>query len=73
MWKFKSFQTKLTVFKRELAEDGRASFSASYLKTLRGGNSSVEVLFAKIMIKKTDKGLLFDSGSSVHCLNDTLY
>ena len=40
---------KFPVFKREPAEDGRASFSASYVKYLRGGNSSVEAFFAKIM------------------------
>ena len=45
--------------KTELAEDSRASFSAGYVKTLRGGNSPVEALFAEIMIKdKLIKALL---------------
>ena len=47
MWESKSFQTKLPIFKQELAEDGRAPFSASYVKILRGGNNQVEALFAK--------------------------
>ena len=69
----KSFQTKFPVFKQELAEDGRASFSASNVKTLRGGNSPVEALFAKLMIKDKMIKTLTDSGSSVNLLSDTLY
>ena len=38
---------EIAVFKRELAGNGRASFSAGYVKALRGGNSPVEALFAK--------------------------
>ena len=63
----------MPVFKRELAEDGRASFSASYVKTLRGGNIPVEALFAKIMIKYKLRMALIDSGSSVNLLSDTRY
>ena len=59
----KSFQTKLPVFKR--------AFSASYIKTLCGGNSPVEALLAKIMIKDQLIMALFDS--SVNLLSDTLY
>ena len=43
----KSFQTNLFVFKRELAEDGRASISAGYVKTLLGGNNPLDALFVK--------------------------
>ena len=68
-----SLQTKLSVFKRELAGNGRASFSAGYVKTLRGGNSPVEALFAKIMIKDKLIMALIDSGSSVNIISDTLY
>ena len=64
---------EIPVFKQELAEDGRASFSASYVKTLRGGNSPVEALFAIIMIKDKLIKALIDSGSSVNLLSDTLY
>ena len=54
----KSFQTKLSVLKPELAEDGRASFSAGYVKTLLGGNSPVDVLCEKYNDKRqTDNGL----------------
>ena len=42
---------KLPVFICKLGEDSGASISASYVKTLRGGNSPVEALFDKIMIK----------------------
>ena len=69
----KSLQTKLSVFKRELAGNGRASFSAGYVKTLRGGNRPVEALFAKIMIKGKLIMALIDSGSSVDFISDTLY
>ena len=69
----KSFQTKLPVFKREIAEDGRVSFSASYVKTLPGRNSPVEALFAKTMIKDKLIKALIDSGSSVNLLSDTIY
>ena len=67
MWESKSFQTKLPVFKRELAENGRASFSASY------GNRPVEALLAKIMIKDKLIKTVIDSGSSVNLLSVTLY
>ena len=73
MWEPKSLQTKLSVFKPELAGNGRASFSACYVKTLRGGNSPVEALFAKIMIKNKLIMALIDSGSSVNIISDTLY
>ena len=73
MWESKLFQKKLPVFKRELAEDGRASFSASYVITLRGGHSPVEALFAKIMIKNKLIMALNDSGSNINILSDTLY
>ena len=69
----KSLQTKLFVFKRELAGNGRASLSACYVKTLRGGNSPVEALFAKIKIKNKFIMALIDSGSSVNIISDTLY
>ena len=69
----KPFQTKLPVFKRELAEDGRASFSASYVKSFRGGNSPVEALFAKIIFKNKLTMALINSGSSANFLSDTLY
>ena len=72
MWELKSLQTKLSVFKRELAGNGRASFSAGYVKTLRGGNSPVEA-FPKIMIKDKLIMALIDSGSSVNFVIDTLY
>ena len=67
------FQTKLPVFKREIAEDGRASFSGSYLKTLLGANSPVEALFAKILTKDKLTKALIDSGSSVNLLSNALY
>ena len=73
MWEPKSLQTKLSVFKRELAGNGRASFSACYVKTLRGGNSPVEALFAKIMLKYKLIMALIDSRSSVNIISDTLY
>ena len=47
MWEPKSFETKLSVYKRELTDDSSASLSAGYVKTLRGRNSPVEALFAK--------------------------
>ena len=74
MWEFKSFQTKWPVFKRKLAEDGRALFSNSYVNTLRGRNSSArQAQFAQIMIKNKLIMALNDSGSSVNLLSDTLY
>ena len=72
MWESKSFQTKLPVFKRELAEHGRASFLASCV-TLRGGNSQAEAMFAKIMLKDKLIMALIDSGSSVNLLSDAFY
>ena len=69
----KSFQTKLPVFKRELAEDSRASFSAIYVKIVRGGNSPLEALIAKILIKDILIMVLIDRGRSVNILSDTLY
>ena len=73
LWEPKSLYTKLSLFKRELAVNGRASFSAGYVKTLRGGNSPVEALFAKIMIKDKLIMALIDSRSSVNIISDTLY
>ena len=73
MWEPKSLQTKLSVFKRELAGNGRASFSAGYVKTLRGGNSPVEALFAKVIIKDKLIMALFDSRSGVNIISGTLY
>ena len=73
MWEPKSLQTKLSVFKRKLAGNGRTSFSAVYVKTFRGGNSPVEAFFAKIMIKDKLIMALIDSGSSVNIISDTLY
>ena len=73
MWEPKSFQTKLSVFKRELAGNGRASFSAGYAKILRGGNSPVEALFANIMMKDKLIIALIDCRSSVNIISDTLY
>ena len=73
IWEPKSLQLKLSVFKRELAGNGRASFSTGYVKTLRGGNSPVEALFAKIMIKFKLIMALIDSGSSANIISDTLY
>ena len=69
----KLFHTKLPLFKWELAEDGRVSFSASYAKILRGGNSPVEALFAKIMIQAKLVMALFDRGCSVNLSSDTFY
>ena len=63
----------MPVFKRELAKDGRAAFSASYGKFLRGGNNPVEALSAKIMIQDKQIMALIDRGSSVNLLSDTLY
>ena len=59
--KITSNHFKLSVFIRELAGNGRASFSAGYVKALRGGNSTVEALFAKIMIKDKLIRALIDS------------
>ena len=73
MWEPKSLQTKLSVFKRELAGNGRASFSAGYVKTLRGGNSLVKALFAKIMRKDKLIMALINSGSTVNIISDTVY
>ena len=70
MWESKSLQTKLPVFKRELAEDGKDSISAGCVKILRRGNSPVEVLLAKIMMKDKLIMTLIDSGSSVNLLSD---
>ena len=64
---------QMSVIKRELAEDGRASISARYVKTWCGGNSSVEAWFAKIVIKHKIILALTDRGSSVNLLSDTLY
>ena len=58
---------------QELAGNGEASFSAGYVKTLRGGKSPVEALFAKIMIKDKLILTLIDSGSSVNIVSDTVY
>ena len=68
-----SLQTKLSVFKQELAGNGRASFSACYVKTLRGGNSPVEALFAKIMMKDKLMMALIDTGSSANTISDSIY
>ena len=73
MWETKSFETKLPVSKRELAEYGRASFSAGYVKTLRGGNSPVEALFGKIMTKDKLIMALIGSGTSINLLKDIPY
>ena len=73
MWELKSLQTKLSVFKRELAGNSRASFSTGYVKNLGGGNSPVEALFAKKMIKDILIMALIDSGRSVNTISDTLY
>ena len=73
MWEPKSRQKKLSLFKREPAGNCRASFAACYVKTLRGGNSPVEALFAKIMIKDKLIMALIDSGNSVNIISDTLY
>ena len=67
------WEPKLSVFKGELAGNGRASLSAGCVKTLRGGNSPVEALFAKTMIKDKSIMALIDSGSSVNIIKDTLY
>ena len=72
MWEPKSLQTKLSVFKRELAGNRRASFSAGFVKILRGGNSPVEALFAKKMIKDKLIMAFIDSGSSINIVSDTL-
>ena len=40
---------------------------------MRGGNSPVEALFAKTMIKDKLIMALIDSGSSVNFISDTLY
>ena len=40
---------------------------------MRGGNSPVEALFAKITIKDKLILAMIESGSSVNLLNDTLY
>ena len=73
-WEPKSLQTNLSVFKRELAGNGSASLSTDYVKTLRGGNSPVEALFAKkIMIKDKLIMALIESGSSFNIISDTLY
>ena len=55
--------TKMSVFKRELVENG---------KPLRGGNSPLEKVFAKILINYKLIVALFDSGKSV-LVCDTLY
>ena len=73
MWEPKSLQTELSVFKRELAGNRRASFSTGYVKTLRGGNSPVEALFAEIMMKDKLIMALINSGISVYIISDTLY
>ena len=73
IWEPKSLQTKLSVFKQELAGNGRASFSASYLKTLRGGNRPAEALFADLMKKDKLIMALNDSASSANIISDTLY
>ena len=59
-------------FKRELAEDGEASFSARYVKFLRGGNCPVEALFVKKLIEDKLIWALVYSGSSVSLLSDTI-
>ena len=73
LWESKSFQRKLPVFKRKLAEDGRASFSASYVKILFCRNGTVEALSNKIMVKDKLIMTLIDSGSNVNLLSDTFY
>ena len=73
MWDSKSFQPKLPVFKRALAEDGKASFSASYVKNLRDENSPVEALLAKLNIQDRLKIALIDGGSSVNLLSELVY
>ena len=73
MWESESFQAKLPVLKQELAEDGRALFSASYVKVLRGGNSPVEALLAKLMVKYELIMALIDSGSIVNLVSGPIY
>ena len=73
MWEPKSLQMKLSVFKREPVGNRRASFSAEYVKFLRGGNGPVEALFANKMIKDKLIMALVDSGSSVNIISDTLF
>ena len=72
-WKPKSFQIKLSVFKRLTAEDARASFSTGYAKILRGPNIPVDALFAKLKITDTLIKALIDSGISVNLKIFTLY
>ena len=67
------FQTNLLVFQQELAQDDRASFSAGYVKTLRGGNNPVEALTARTMIQNILIMALIDSEKSVDLLSDALY
>ena len=67
----KIISNESALFKRELAEDGRASFSTSYVKKLHFRNSPVKDLFANIMIDKLIMALI-DSGSSVYLLENTL-
>ena len=64
---------KLSVFKRDLAEDGTASFSAGYLLILRGGNSPVEAFLAKIFVMDKLIMALTDSGTSLHLISDKYY
>ena len=66
MWESKLFQTNLAIFKRELAEDGRASFLAGNVKKLLGGSSPVETLFAKIMIQDKLIMALIYSGNNAN-------
>ena len=69
----KSFQTNLSVSKHELAEDGRALFSAGYVKTLHGRNNPLKALFAKTMIKDKLIMALIGNGSSFDLSIDTFY
>ena len=69
----KKIGMKSSNFKRDLTEDGTASISAGYLKTLRGGNNPAEPFFAEIMIKDKLIMALTDSGNSFHLISGTYY
>ena len=63
-----SFQANLFLFKKELVEDVKASFSADYVKKFLGRKRPLEALSAQIMIK--DKLILglTGGGKSVNIL-----
>ena len=72
MWEHKSPKAKLPPFKRELAEGGGASVSASYIKQFHGKKNPSSNVVLKKMTKDELIMTLIDSGSSFNYGSESL-